>query len=50
MVIKAIKPILESRASAVEVKASSEKEYDTKLHQAIDKTVHSSLCGSVCLN
>ncbi|KAL4768010.1 hypothetical protein BDW60DRAFT_220057 [Aspergillus nidulans var. acristatus] len=46
MVIKAIKPILESRASAVEVKASSEKEYDTKLHQAIDKTVHSSLCGS----
>ncbi|KAL6228819.1 hypothetical protein BDW75DRAFT_226168 [Aspergillus navahoensis] len=46
MVIKAIKPILESRASAVEVKASSEKEYDTKLHQAVDKTVHSSLCGS----
>ncbi|KAL4862954.1 hypothetical protein BDV12DRAFT_178125 [Aspergillus spectabilis] len=46
MVIKAIRPILLNQASAVEVKATSERAYDAKLHQAIDKTVHSSLCGS----
>lgn len=47
MVIKSIRPILLHQASSVEVKANSEREYDAKLHNAIDKTVHSSLCGSV---
>ncbi|KAL5333614.1 hypothetical protein BJX70DRAFT_403382 [Aspergillus crustosus] len=46
MVIKAIKLVLLNRASSVEVTANSEQDYDVKLHRAIDKTVHSSLCGS----
>ncbi|KAL4876224.1 hypothetical protein BJY04DRAFT_223308 [Aspergillus karnatakaensis] len=46
MVMKAINPVLLGRASTVEVKADSEREYDSRLHEAIDSTVHSSLCGS----
>ncbi|KKK22387.1 hypothetical protein ARAM_002225 [Aspergillus rambellii] len=46
MVTGIIKPILLHRASSVEVKANSEREFDVQLHQAIDQTVHSSLCGS----
>ncbi|KAL4783784.1 hypothetical protein BJX76DRAFT_348339 [Aspergillus varians] len=46
MVLQAIKPILLHQASSVEVKASSEREYDTRLHRAINKSVHSRLCGS----
>lgn len=48
MVLGLIKPIILRQASSVEVKASSEREFDLKLHHAIDQTVHSSLCGSVC--
>ncbi|KAF7595184.1 hypothetical protein BBP40_006928 [Aspergillus hancockii] len=46
MIMGIIRPILLHEASSVEVKASSERQFDVQLHQAIDQTVHSSLCGS----
>ncbi|KAL4915364.1 hypothetical protein BDW62DRAFT_188593 [Aspergillus aurantiobrunneus] len=46
MVIRAMKPILLNQASSVEVKATSEQDYDARLHRAIGKTVHSTVCGS----
>jgi hypothetical protein len=49
MVIQAIKPILIYHASSVEVKYDSQQAYDVRLHAAINKTVHSSLCGGVRL-
>jgi hypothetical protein len=48
LVLKAIQPILHHQAASVDVRADKEREYDVQLHEAIDKTVHSSLCGSVC--
>jgi hypothetical protein len=47
LVLKAIQPILHHQAASVDVRADKEREYDVQLHEAIDKTVHSSLCGSV---
>ncbi|KAL3443415.1 hypothetical protein BJX65DRAFT_199635 [Aspergillus insuetus] len=46
LVLKAIQPILHHQAASVDVRADKEREYDVQLHEAIDKTVHSSLCGS----
>ncbi|KAJ5725207.1 uncharacterized protein N7483_006564 [Penicillium malachiteum] len=46
MVLRIMEPIMLQKASSVEVKASSEREYDVKLHDAIGRTVHSTLCGS----
>lgn len=47
MVIRTIRPIIHHQASSVEVKANCERTYDAMLHEAIHKTVHSNLCGSV---
>ncbi|KAJ5802448.1 uncharacterized protein N7503_004898 [Penicillium pulvis] len=41
-----MKPILLKQASSVEVRADSQREFDIQLHEAIDKTVHSTSCGS----
>jgi hypothetical protein len=48
MVLKAMQPILHHQAASVDVRVDKEREYDARLHEAIDKTVHSTLCGSVC--
>lgn len=49
MVLDAIRPILIYQASSVEVKHDSQRSYDVRLHKAINKTVHSDLCGGVRL-
>lgn len=47
LVMKAIAPVLQDRASFVEVKPDSEKEYNENLHEKIATTIFNSSCSSV---
>ncbi|KAL4940871.1 hypothetical protein BDV06DRAFT_213134 [Aspergillus oleicola] len=46
LILRVIRPIIQNRASTVEVKASSEAAYNERLHAAINKTVFTDSCGS----
>ncbi|KAJ9486800.1 hypothetical protein VN97_g6548 [Penicillium thymicola] len=46
LVMKVIAPVLRDRASFVEVKSDSEKEYNENLHEKIATTIFNSSCGS----
>ncbi|OQD99613.1 hypothetical protein PENSOL_c006G05907 [Penicillium solitum] len=46
LVMKAIAPVLQDRASFVEVKPDSEKEYNENLHEKIATTIFNSSCSS----
>ncbi|KAJ5182077.1 hypothetical protein N7449_012224, partial [Penicillium cf. viridicatum] len=46
LVIKVISPALQDRASFVEVKPDSEKEYNENLHEKIATTIFNNSCGS----
>ncbi|KAL2830915.1 hypothetical protein BDW59DRAFT_177602 [Aspergillus cavernicola] len=46
LILRVIRPILEGRASSVEVKRESEQRYNEQLHSAIEKTVFTDSCGS----
>lgn len=47
LVMKVIAPVLQDRASFVEVKPDSEKEYNENLHEKIATTIFNSSCSSV---
>ncbi|KAL3475125.1 hypothetical protein BJX99DRAFT_259741 [Aspergillus californicus] len=46
LILRLIRPVLEGRASAVEVKRESEWRYNEVLHDAIEKTVFTDSCGT----
>ncbi|KAI9375773.1 hypothetical protein BJX61DRAFT_539504 [Aspergillus egyptiacus] len=46
LILRVIRPILEGRASAVEVKREIERRYNERLHEAIEKTVFTDSCAS----
>ncbi|CAI7601597.1 unnamed protein product [Penicillium crustosum] len=46
LVMKVIAPVLQDRASFVEVKPDSEKEYNENLHEKIATTIFNTSCGS----
>lgn len=47
LVMKVIAPVLQDRASFVEVKPDSEKEYNENLHEKIATTIFNTSCSSV---
>jgi hypothetical protein len=47
LILRVIRPVLEGRASSVEVKRESEQRYKEQLHAAIDQTVFTDSCGTV---
>lgn len=47
LVMKVIAPVLQDRASFVEVKPDSENEYNENLHEKIAMTIFNNSCGSV---